>query len=514
MGSISSPIVAPWNYRPAAKALPIPLTADARRHPRFPVEHLPSLLKNAVEAIVDYVDCPPALAAMSVLSAASLAVQGHADIATPTGPKPLSLFLLSVAQTGERKTAADKRALVPVTHYESELNTEYRNQCKQYDDVLAVYNADYKPIVNDNKLSTKEKTEKLTALIKPMPPLKPFLTTDEPTIEGLFSLFLTGRPAIGLFSDEGGSFIGGFGMSEDNRLKTASHLCKMWDTGTLKRVRQDADAMYILFGRRLAFHLMMQPVVADKLYAMHELREQGLHSRILLSFPMSTIGTRMQHETRPESKEHLHAYYARLYKILKTPLPHSDTDPQNLTPRELRFTDSAIELWQIYADSIEEKQRAGGIYEPICGFASKMNEHACRIAGVLSFFERFSYYMENPHDITVGEEVFEQAMVITDYFADQLLSMLQTTDDSEDLDNAKKLLAFLQDKWPERFVHERVIFNKAPRSVRGKEHETERARAIDILLRHGWLTPAPPGTLVEGRTTRPDTPTWEIYKAK
>ena len=42
----------------------------------------------------------------------------------------------------------------------------------------------------------------------PLPPLKPILTTEEPTYEGLVKLLLVGQPSMGLFSDEGGRFLG------------------------------------------------------------------------------------------------------------------------------------------------------------------------------------------------------------------------------------------------------------------------------------------------------------------
>lgn len=198
------------------RALPVPPTANLKRQNPFPVKYLTPLLRDAALAIVDYVDCPTSLAAMSVLAAASLAVGA-----------------------------------------------------------------------------------------RPQPLLKPFLTCNDPTIEGLFTLFSTGRPSIGLFSDEGATFIGGYGMSVDNRLKTAANLCQMWDASTLKRVRVNADDTYLMVGRRLAFHLMMQPTVATKMYAMEDTKNQGLYSRLLLSYPESTMGTHWTHENKPESETHL-----------------------------------------------------------------------------------------------------------------------------------------------------------------------------------------------------------------
>jgi hypothetical protein len=58
--------------------LPIPLREEINKRPEFPIQSLSPLLKDAVEAIVDVLDCPIGLAALSVLGASSLAVQAHA----------------------------------------------------------------------------------------------------------------------------------------------------------------------------------------------------------------------------------------------------------------------------------------------------------------------------------------------------------------------------------------------------------------------------------------------------
>jgi hypothetical protein len=63
-------------------------------------------------AIAENVQVPLAMAANSVLATASLAAQAHADVFMPrVGPRPLSLFVLTVAGSGDRKTSADSVAL-------------------------------------------------------------------------------------------------------------------------------------------------------------------------------------------------------------------------------------------------------------------------------------------------------------------------------------------------------------------------------------------------------------------
>jgi len=77
---------------------PRPLRREISPAEPFPLEALGDVLGGAARAILDKVRCPDAIAANSVLAAASLAIQAHADVVLPaTGhPRPLSLFLATV----------------------------------------------------------------------------------------------------------------------------------------------------------------------------------------------------------------------------------------------------------------------------------------------------------------------------------------------------------------------------------------------------------------------------------
>ena len=54
--------------------------------------------------------------------------------------------------------------------------------------------------------------------------------------------------ALGSLLSEGGQFIGGHGMSDDAKLRTAAGLSAAWDGEPFKRVR--ADGAIMLPGRR------------------------------------------------------------------------------------------------------------------------------------------------------------------------------------------------------------------------------------------------------------------------
>ena len=105
---------------------PRPLIRELPPADPFPVEALGDVLGAAAQGIHDRVQAPMAICGQSTLAAATLAAQGHADVQLPTNHvKPITNFFVSVAATGERKTATDHEALWPFRKQEKVLREDY-----------------------------------------------------------------------------------------------------------------------------------------------------------------------------------------------------------------------------------------------------------------------------------------------------------------------------------------------------------------------------------------------------
>jgi uncharacterized protein DUF3987 len=142
---------------------------------------------------------------------------------------------------------------------------------------------------NGNRATIKAALDGLGSA--PLSPLEPLMTCPEPTFEGLCKLFAVEQPSLGIFATEGGQFVGGHGMSDDAKLRTAAGLSKLWDDGETRRVRS-GDGAIMLRGRRLTVHLMAQPDVARMMLNDRLLAVQGLLSRLLITAPDSAAGLR------------------------------------------------------------------------------------------------------------------------------------------------------------------------------------------------------------------------------
>ena len=113
---------------------PRPLRRETSPAESFPTDALGDVLGGAARAIVDKVRCADALACSSVLAAACLTAQSHADVVIPaTGSaRPLSIFLVSVAATGDRKSAADHAATWSMRQHEKRLREQYETDIVDY----------------------------------------------------------------------------------------------------------------------------------------------------------------------------------------------------------------------------------------------------------------------------------------------------------------------------------------------------------------------------------------------
>lgn len=83
-------------------------------------------LADAISGISTLTQAPAAIAMQSVLTVVSTATQGLGNVETLHGNVPISLFTLTIAQSGERKSACDALATRAIKQIDQELERQYR----------------------------------------------------------------------------------------------------------------------------------------------------------------------------------------------------------------------------------------------------------------------------------------------------------------------------------------------------------------------------------------------------
>ena len=95
-----------------------------------------------------------------------------------------------------------------------------------------------------------------------------------------------GQPSMGLFTAEGGQFLGGHGVTAETKLRTFAGLSELWDSGTSQRIR--AKEFTTISGSRLSVSLAAQRSVAALLMADPLARDQGITARFLVMMQVRT----------------------------------------------------------------------------------------------------------------------------------------------------------------------------------------------------------------------------------
>jgi len=390
---------------------PQPLTAKIEPEP-YPIDALPDTIRAAVQEVQAFVKAPAALVASSALSALSLACQAHIDVKRAeklTGP--VSLFLLAIADSGERKTTCDTFFASAIRQYQEEQAEAMKPAIKEYQAAIAAWEAERDGILSAIKGAGKsgKATDKLKADLaelqrdKPEPPRVPRLVLGDETPENLAWSLARQWPSAGVLSSEAGVVFGSHGMGKESVMRNLALLNVLWDGGTHSIGRRTSES-FTVRGARLTMGLMIQEVTLREYFSKSGglARGTGFLARFLVAWPESTQGTRFFDEP-PPNWPHLAAFHRRITEILNQPVP-IDGDGI-LTPAMLTLAPDAKAAWIEYHDAIERELASGGELHDVKDVANKSADNAARLAALFQVFEGAGG--------AVGAEAFESASRIS-----------------------------------------------------------------------------------------------------
>jgi hypothetical protein len=477
---------------------PQPLIRETPPPEPFPVTAL-GALQEVAEAVAGETLAPVAMAAGSALAVASLAVQGHADVVTLGGARPLSLYVLTIAKSGERKSTADRLLMRGLREVEEIGAAQFQKDQAAFVLASEMYQAMKKAALAamGGKKSIGAEADLRALGDAPSAPISPFRTMAEPTAEALYKALQAGQPAQGLFSDEGGAFMGGFSMSADHRQKTMALLNSAWDGSALDRLRV-GDGASRIYGRRLALHLMVQPSIAHGFIGAPLTGEIGFLPRCLICEPASTIGGRFSYLVKPNPAA-LEAFASRLKQVLAEPTPLAE-DGRSLKPRLLKLSPQARVVLTQYADEVEAESGPGRAFSHLTGTASKAAEQAARISGVLTLWDDLSAE-------AVSFATMIDAIELARFYLSEASRLSSASTISEEIADAEKLRLWLLSSWGEADIAKSEVLQFGPACCR----ESGKAdHAAALLERHGWLIPLPEGVHLRGK---PRKLAWRINRA-
>lgn len=253
----------------------------------------------------------------------------------------------------------------------------------------------------------------------------------------------------------------------------------------------------MLFGRRLTFHMMIQPTIAGRLLADQEFKGQGFLSRLLVTQPDSLAGTRIKDIDKPSDPQvdvDIRRYQERLSTIIRAQLP-MDAETRALNPKTLRMTPMAERLYVAFGNEMERGIGKGGPLEDVSGLACKMAEHAARIAAVLAVFE-YGLKVE-----AIDDEMIARGIDLARYYLMEAVRLFGVSSPDPVLADAQIVSDWLATKWPENLINIGAVQNGIwAMKKRGIDHLR---LVFAALIRHDHISDRlPDGGMIKGKKVR------------
>jgi len=343
---------------------------------KFPIDACPLLMKKAVMEAVDFNQCPVPIAAGIALGAISASTQAHFDVSRDENQvSPISLSLITIAESGERKTSTDKPFAKCFYEWELSQRNIYNLELEKYKNQLKAFEIASKEIgkgeINQNVIYRA-----LDQLEQPIKPIQKTILNDRVTIEKLISN-LADYPIAYLNSNEAGAILGGYAFKSENFQSAITTLNQLWDGVQIKHDTRGGNLLLIP-KPRVTINLLLQESVYRNFCDGNDglAFSTGALSRFLISQPTSTIGSRLYRKA-PEGMPSISAFNTLVKEYLAKP---ANFENGVLQTKVLTLSPEAKRIWIDFHDNIESELAEGGQLYMIRGWGAKAAEQVVRVA--------------------------------------------------------------------------------------------------------------------------------------
>lgn len=440
--------------------LPLPLQPEKSKAAPYPIDQLPPSMRAAAEAIAYQVQAPIELAAQCTIGVIVYLAQSRINaphIHRPDG-MPVSMFQLTVADSGDRKSECRRLAFKAVDAAEKEARQDHLRECEQ----IASFAKGLKG------------KRRIDYLDEHPPLLDPRTQFSDATFEPIAGAFIRGMSAASWDTDEGGQVLAGASLKADTRAATLGGLVKVFDNGSIERTRASGnmEGSGFAFNRRLSIHLLAQPATVAAALNDPLLQGQGFLARFLFAYPESLAGTRLLSAERMQERVYLEPFWKRCEEIQATP-PHVDSETGEVKPPVMPMSSEAEFVWMNFYNEIEREQAPLGEYAEIKPFAGRAGELVRRLAAAMAYFEGKD---------EIATSIMESACSIVRHSLNEWLRYMSSARPDFELEQAAALMDWLRDKgWTE--FDKDTLRNQGPTRSKAKLRD----KLLAILTKHRHL---------------------------
>ena len=240
---------------------PIPIVTKAKPLPDLP---LPDAIRYYVEAVAELSGSSIGTAHSAVVGAINLALTDSIDVESLAADvHPASLFMLTSARTGWRKSAAFNLAWRAHTEADNAIHRAWMDARKTKGD-------------KKNESGGAPFLDDITR------PVSPIAVRDDSTAEALMANLSEGRRTQALASAEAGVVLGGWSFGKGQSGQTLAKFNGLWSGEGLNYERVSGRVSIRVSDARLTACLMMQPAFAEA-HILSEAALNGFSARSLVN---------------------------------------------------------------------------------------------------------------------------------------------------------------------------------------------------------------------------------------
>lgn len=484
---------------------PMPLYRTVPTEAPFPLDALPGAIRDGVIGAHAATESPVALCVNSALACASLMVAKIANVELYFGGHaPTSLNLITVADSGDRKSTTDELLIKPIREYEEELNHLHAQKLAEHGLDVEAYETAKSSLKKRFAKDRAKLADELKALKAPKQLTCPDILVEAGATESaLYNQLRDGLGFAGIFTDEGGTFLASHAMRAETKASFIGRLNNVWDGAPLKRSRVEAGTK-TLFHRRAVTHIMIQPGIAETLLRDAMMNQQGFLARFFIAWPESRMGRRTGRPPAPHEVAALERFRQRVRVMLDHPVRYGRSrDGEEMLGQldlELIALSKGARAYLRDFDLLYVEPTLGrdGALRPHSGFGAKLTQHVTRLAAVFTCFG-------DPDARTVQIDAAESAAKVGQWYATEYLRAMNQGSISASLLNAERLLVWLR-AWPSERVWLADVYQRGPQPFR----TASKARAGMLELeRHGLVRKVDGGCMLDG-VRRKDV--WELVR--
>ncbi|WP_155635599.1 YfjI family protein [Burkholderia cepacia] len=395
----------------------------------FPLDALPESIRAAVIEICQRDKLAAPIAVQATLAAVSVACQDLVLVDRGFGEASVcSLFMLVVADSGARKTRADRAVTPTIEAYDRRAKVEYERQRAAYEIELKnrqdkerglqrtlmtlirkihTTSADNAAYVEARLAQVEEELGELRSspFQNPKPKFRRMVYSAI-SIREIERGLCENWPAAGLISNEAADFLNARSDSDMARLD------RLWDGQGIDVVGRTQRDTFSVNDPRLTMSLMIQPSVFDSFLEKKGERAKtiGFIPRMLIARPETVYGTRTIGSKEQRPTVWIDRFNCRIQELLDAGSFDIEARARNRVC--LRFSPAAQLRWEREHDEKERGMADGGKYVYEREFVNRYSEHVARLAALFHFFAsaRLTHADSDDMRLDIATEIGEQTL--------------------------------------------------------------------------------------------------------